>query len=237
MTSQETETQLDERSQAIWQRLGGLFGLAAVGLIVAGKWIGDPNGTAADINPDQSGVVIANRLIEHRDAIERGTSLLVLGVFFFLAFVAWVANRYRSSRASEQWITWAAIGGGITAAALMLVEAAIWIAVVEFESFAGDEGIARMFAALTWNWLTVLALPLAAFVASVSLGLVRAGRAEAVIGWAGLGAAALSLIPPVAWVGFLAALVWMLALSIVLLLAPSRRDRVAPTGAVLPRGA
>jgi len=232
-----TKSQSDERSQAIWQRLGGLFGLAAVGLIIAGRSIGDPNGTSADVNPDQGGTVIAQRLIEHRDAIERGAGLLVIGVFFLLAFVAWVANRYRSDRPSERWLTYAATGGGIAAAALMLVEAAIWIAVIEFESFGNDTAIARMVAALTWNWVNVLAAPFAVFTAAISVGVIRSGRRQAIVGWAGMAIAAMSLIPPVAWAGVTLTLVWMLAISIVLLVEATVGGQVARQAVPLPHRA
>ena len=237
MSTQTTSTETDQSSRAIWQRLGGLFGLAAVGLIIAGKAIGDPNGTTADINPDQSGLVIANRLIEHRDAIERGTSLLVIGVFFFLAFVAWVANRYRSERPSERWLTYAAVGGGVAAAALMLVEAAIMIAAIELESTSGDEAVASTIAAFTWNWVNVIAAPLAAFTAAISVGVIRSGRRQAVIGWIGLTFAAISLIPSLTWAGVSLALVWIAVLSIVQLVEASLRGRVVRQDAPLPHGA
>lgn len=226
MTSQLAESGLESnnsRGHALGDRLGGLLGLASVGLLFTGASIGDPNTPSSDLNPNQSSAVIARRLVEHRDDILFGMSLHVVGLCLFIAFVAWIAGRMTSESEAGRWLRYCVLGGGFAAAVVMLGNAIISIGAAQIAWYGDDASIARTFAALSWDSLKVFGPPLGLFAAAVSVHELGQGRLRAILGWIGLAAGSLTLVPWSVWVGATAVMVWLVVLSVVLLISPAER--------------
>lgn len=226
MTSQHAESGPGSnrpRGHALGDRLGGLLGLASLGLLFTGAFIADPNTPSSDLNPSQSSAVIAERLVEHRDNILFGMSLHVVGICLFIAFVAWIAGHMTSEVESGRWLRYCALGGGLAAAVIMLGIAVIEIGAAQIAWYGDDASIARTFAALMWDPLKVFGPPLGLFAVAASVHELKQVRPRANLGWLGLAAGSLALIPWSVWVGAMAVMLWIVALSIVLLVTPTER--------------
>jgi hypothetical protein len=226
------------RGHPLGDRLGGLLGLASVGLLFTGAAIADPNTPSSDINPSQSSAVTAARLVEHRDDILFGTSLHVAGVCLFIAFVAWIAGRMVREGEVGRWLGYCALGGGLASAVAMLSVAVIQIGAAQIAWYGDDASIARTFAALMWDSLKVIGPPLGLLAVAASVHELGQGRLRAILGWVGLAAGVAALVPPLVWVGTMAVMLWLVALSLVLLVSPAERHAsVQQTMVTAPRGA
>ncbi len=181
--------------------------------------------------------MLARRLVEHRDDILFGMGLHIVGICLFMAFVAWVAGRMGTGEPGR-WLRYTALGGGFAASTMMLGIAVIEIGAAQIAWYGDDASIARTFAALWWDSVKVFGPPLGLFTIAASVHELGQGRLRATLGWVGLAAGVVALVPPTVWVGAMAVMIWLVALSIVLLVSPvergaSLREAVAPA----PQGA
>jgi hypothetical protein len=224
MPANDSTWDLDPPSPALWHRLGGLFGILAPVLIFTGAAIGDQNDSAADLNPDQSSAVLAERLVTHRDEILQGATVQALGVLALVGFVAWIAAWLRPRTDLDRWIAHAVLGGGFLAAGVMLVYIGITIASVQIDNYGADTTIARTFAALMWEWARVQAVPFAMLVLATSVALIRRSGGLAIFGGVGLLAVVLALVPATAWIGLMGIIIWMMALAVVMMVSPAPRE-------------
>ena len=118
-----------------------------------------------------------------------------------------------------------AYGSGLVTAAVMLVFISLNLATTAVWDYGSDTQVAKTLIALQWRYVWVFAPPMIAFTLGASLVIVRFGALPRWVGWIGFPVSVTLLVP---WIGEIAALGWILLVSIVLLIqawrAPQPRE-------------
>ena len=202
-----------DRTDVLWERLGALSGILFAVLLFAGMSLGGDESH----DPSQPAAVLASRIADERDRVRLGVYLALLGVFFLLWFLGYLRRHLQQAEGERGWFTAVAYGGGLVFAGMLLVGLSYAVAATVLSDYGEDPQVARALAVLGWEHLAVVAPPLAALVGGTAAVSLRFGAVPRWLGWVGV-AITLALLTPTYFFAFLAALVWLIALCVVLLL-------------------
>jgi hypothetical protein len=205
-------------------RLAGWAGIAFAVLSVLGSLIaGSPPGI------DDPASEIREYWIDNRDQLLVGALLQALALPAFLVFV--MALREILARGGEEGIFWgrAMTAGAVVALSLAAVGGAMGLSVTWIEGFteeAGDDVVRAVWNAGTLPFLAGGAA-LFAFVGAAAVGILRTRALPVWTGWLGAIAALIALLgivgflepdlAMVAFLGFFAFVIWVVATSVVIL--------------------
>lgn len=209
------------RQGVFWNRLGAVSGILFAALVIPGIVLSAPSG-----DPTEPATEIASAGAGGYARARVGIYLMLVGCFFFLAFLAYLSGYLRRAEGDEGWITNVAFGGGIATAGVILVLTAIRLAATVVSDYGEDPQVAKTFVMLDWDYAGVLGPAFAALLAGTSVIGLRFGALPRALAWSG---AVLALV--LAFSGFYGGslvavgVLWILVLSIVLLVGP------APTAA------
>lgn len=211
------------------ERLAPLSGIAfvvltAVGIVIS--WADSPEDFPGK-TPD-----IVEYFTEQSGSIVAGAWIGLVGAFFLLWFAGSLRSRLRLAEGADGRLSSIAFGGAVAAATiLMVMNAAYAIAalrVEEHDEISPDTATALYDLA---NGLVGAALPVALAVLVGATG-VLALRTGALPRWLGILSLVIMvglLILPIAWILNLAALIWVLVVSVMLYLRPGVEAGVAAT--------
>jgi hypothetical protein len=210
------------RTNLLWQRLSALSGVVASVLIIAGITVGDINSI---ISVNAGSDSIARAFVEHRDNILIGTYLTLLGVFFFLVFLAYLRGVLLESAGDRSWLPSVAFGGGLVSCAMLLLAAHFSQAFTVVSNYRGETQVAKALYILEWNSnLLVEAPALAALVgATTAVGFVFKAFPLWLNGWGAL----LTLVllgPFLPGSGVMVTFMWLAVLSILLFVRTRKAD-------------
>jgi len=187
-------------------RIGALAGILFVILIVVGFLVrGD-----VDSEPSDPSAEIARELENDRDQRDAGSFIGLFGWLSFFWFLAYFRKRLQEAEGEAGWLTSVAYGGGLVAAAMLLVAVAFNLANTSISNYGPDTQVAKTFVALTWNYIWVIAPPLIAMTAAASIIIVRFGALPRWIGWIGILPTVTLLLP---WLGIIFFLAWIFIVS------------------------
>ncbi len=99
----------------------------------------------------------------------------------------------------------------------MLVSGGYTLAGSVLSDYGSDPQVARILVVLGWNWIAVIATPLAALVGGTAVVCLRFAALPKWLGWISVVVALALVIPPISYFGFLAFTIWIIVVSIVLL--------------------
>lgn len=133
-------------------RVAALSGLAAPIAILAGVSLAE-----VGANPTQPSPVIAEALALNHKQIRLGAQLTLLGAFLMLWFVSYLYSRLRRAETTMGWPSALVLGGGIVAAALILVEGGFYYAGSELADYGDDTQVAKIILLWGWNSASLLA--------------------------------------------------------------------------------
>lgn len=201
-----------------WDRMGPLSGvifavLFPISVSLGGGSNPDPAEPAADI---------ARQLANNQSEVEIGVYAGLLATFFLFWFLAYLYRQLRQAEGEGGWLASAAYGGGLVAGAMLLVLSSIELAGVAVSDYGSDPSVAKTLVALQWNYIIVLAPPLAALVGGTTVIAFRFGALPQWLGWVGVPFTLLLLLPMVAWAGVFLSPLWVLVVSITLFIRPTR---------------
>lgn len=208
----------------MWRRVGAASGVIAVVLNMAGALLGDPYRSGLSPDPTDASASIAQALTAIREEARLGAMLSLVGAFFLIWFVAYLRRHLAAFEGADGWMASAAFGGGLVAAALLLVSVSITLAATEITSYGSDTMVAKVFLTHGWNYFYVLSPPVMALVAaSAIVGL----RFRALPRWLSILGLLLVLVPFVtgAGLGAMLGLFWILPASVVLTVTAGRADQ------------
>ena len=194
------------------RRLALLGGAAAALLWFLGVLVLEAGGNPAD--PDTA-EELAEHFRDHRTAILVAGLLHVLGGFFFLWFVAALADAWRRLDDELLWLRSAAVVSGATAAAMMLALTGPQTAgaTTDVELLSPDGSLALW--RLSHGFFVAAEVAFSVFVAAVSLLSLAGVLLPRWLGWAGLVVALLLLIVPVGWIALLLFVpIWLVIVSV-----------------------
>jgi hypothetical protein len=175
-----------------WERLARAAGAGFVVLTVAAFIVGGEAPRVGDSTED---------LISYYDG-DRGkilvsSLLFALALALFLWFAAAVANLLRES--GEGRVAATVIAGATAFATLQLVLTGIGASLAYSIAGGGDPGVVKALFDLQWVLDMFAALPVALFVLSSSVGLMRTRAVPSWLCWAGVVLAALFLLRTTNW--------------------------------------
>jgi hypothetical protein len=163
-----------------------------------------------DAEPDDSAESIARRFVEARGQVTLGVLLILLGLFFFLVFLAWLHRWLRQVEGPSGWLATLALIGGVLVVASLSMVVLVSVAGTVLEDYGGDPVIARTVLVFQAAVAPVVFVPMAAFVGATSL-LGLGGVLPRWLSYSGLAialgliAALLPFVLPMLWTGLLAA--------------------------------
>ena len=99
---------------------------------------------------------------------------------------------------------------------MLLVSAGFTLA-GSVSDYGRDPQVARTLVVLQWDWIMVVAAPLAALVGGTAVVSLRFGALPKWLGWISVVVTVLLVIPPISYFGFLAFIIWSVFVSVVLL--------------------
>jgi hypothetical protein len=203
-----------------WDRIGPLSGIIFAVLFPVSVSLGggenpDPAEPAADI---------ARKLADNRSEVEIGVYAGLLGTFFLFWFLAYLYRHLRQAEGEGGWLAWATYGGGLVAGAMLLGYISIHLAGTVLSDYGSDAQVAKTLAVLQYNYIIVLAPPLAALVGGTTVIAFRFGALPQWLGWVGVPLTVLLLVPMVALGVYLSPL-WVLVVSITLFISADARGR------------
>lgn len=204
-------------------RLAALAGVIFVASAGAGAALGDPYDPTTEPNPTQPADALAAALVRNRDQARLGAYLVLIGVFFFFWFIAYLHGRLREAEGEQGWLASVTLGGGLVAAAVFLLGASMGFASSELSSYGADAQVAKTFFVWGWNAANIAAPPMIALVAATTVLALRLGLFPRWFRWFGVAWTALlamALLANMAGLGSMLSLVWVLAASLVLLIRP-----------------
>jgi len=206
------ETATDVRAGRTWDQFGAASGVLFVVLVLPGIVLsapsGDPTKPAAEIEQTADGYA----------QVKVGIYLMLVAVFFFLTFLAYLNHYLRAAEGPEGWMASVVHGGGLVAAAVLLVLGAIRLAATVVSDYEGDPQVAKTFVLLDWDYAGVLGPAFAAVVGGTSVIALRFGLLPRALAWTGAVLAGL-----LAFSGFYGGslvavgVLWILVLAIALL--------------------
>jgi hypothetical protein len=153
-----------------------------------------------------------------------------VGVFFFLSFLAYLHHYLRGAEGAEGWMASLAYGGGLVAAGVMLISAAIRLAATVVSDYGQDPQVAKTFVLLDWDYAGILGPAFAALLVGTSAIGLRFRAIPGSLAWAGAGLAVL-----LAFSGFYGgslvavSVLWILALAVALLRRTSQAANSEPS--------
>ncbi|HEU0304124.1 MAG TPA: hypothetical protein VFR32_06045 [Gaiellaceae bacterium] len=204
-----------------WARWAPLSGIAFATLWVAGFVLAIASGG--------DGESAAEILADYADAANRDRSVLaflltLLGLLFFVWFLALLRGRLAAAEGRAGTYTAVAFGAGLVASVIWVVAAVFQMAVDytinETKEFVLDPNTERLVSETAYL-LFVVGTPVAGLVvlATSLLGL-RAGAVPRWLAWLGLPLAALMILAFLAVIPLLLFLAWVVAVSLVLFWQP-----------------
>jgi hypothetical protein len=167
-------------------RLGPALGVAGSGLVFAGLLTA--SGAIHEASPADSGATIAATYAANADRVRSGVALALLGLAALLPFLAWLRARIRLAEGAGGWLGSTAFGGGLVAAAGIVLYLALLVA-QSGETIGADPEAAGTLILLGWEFGGLLAPAFAALVGGASLATVRyrlLPRGLAWVAWLGL---------------------------------------------------
>ncbi len=154
---------------------------------------------------------------ETAEGTRLGAYLTLLGTFFFLGFVSYLRKELQEAEGEGGWLSSMAYGGGLVAAAVALIRAALGIA----SAVAGDNEataeVARTLYVLAFEFDFTFAAPMAAVVAATSVVILRHHWMPWPIGLLGIPVVVFVLLPLAPGFGTAIAISWLLLPIVVLL--------------------
>ena len=188
-----------------WELIGALSGIASVALFVgAGIFGGD-----ADLDPSNSARDLALEIKAEADDILLSSLFSLFSALSFLWFLGYLRRIFREAEGEGEWLTSVAFGGGLVVVAVLLGFNALSFAMDD----STDPQVAKVLAALQWNYSWLFAPPIIAFTAASSAVIIRFRALPRWVGWIGVLVALSALLP---WIGFITVQVWLLIASVVL---------------------
>jgi hypothetical protein len=209
---------MQRASDAIWNRIGAGFGLATVGLLVAGVVIEGSDSSELDTDPAQSGDIIARQLVENADAASLSAALVALTAVCFVCFTGYLYRRVQAAEAGRSWIAPVVLGSGLLASGVLLTWSHFTLA--SSLDFGSDPAVARTLATIMWESVLLLGAPLAGFVGASAVAGLRYGTLPRPLCWLGLPVALVLIIQPLAFLGVVLFVVWLLVVSATLVARP-----------------
>jgi len=198
-------------------RLGGISGILFVVLFVP-SYLSAPDSPIATSGPQdvidyftdrQDGILIINGL------------LLVFAAFFFLWFLGMLHGVLQDAEGERYGFSSVSLAGGLIFIALVLAGAAVEIVypatLARFENFQQDAQLGFLSLALS-GWMYRFAfVGMAALIAATSLIALRTSALPGWLAWAGFVAALVALLRFLGPLGGWLALLWVIALSVLML--------------------
>jgi hypothetical protein len=193
---------------------GPLSGLVFVILFVVGAGVsGD-----ADVEPSVSASTALAELADNADQTKLGAYIFLLGLGFFLFFVAYLGDHLRSNGGG--WWGTAFFGGGVALTAGLIAMTLLELGgAVAAEN--GDAETAKMVVDFLWELSVTWTAPL--LVMGVAAAVVILGQ-RALPQWLGWFAVVVALGALMPWIGLFVFGLWVLVVSIVQLLAARRPE-------------
>lgn len=130
------------------ERVVALAGLPALLAVAVGGMLTDLGGTGA--HPGRSPESLLATYRDHADAMLTGAAALLAGATFLLVFVAALSARLRRGSRTD-WPATLALGGGVLACALLVVQAMMALAGNVAATVAADGTVARLLLSLGWE--------------------------------------------------------------------------------------
>lgn len=204
-----------------WDRIGPLSGIIFAVLFPISISLGG----GANPDPEDPAADIARHFTDKQSEVEIGVYAGLLATFFLFWFLAYLYSHLRQAEGEGGWLASAAYGGGLVAGALLLVLGSIQLAGTVLSDYGSDPGVAKTLAALQWDYIIVLAPPLAALVGGTTVIALRFGALPQWLGWVGVPFTLLLVVPMVAWMGVFLSPLWVLVVSITLFISADARVR------------
>lgn len=176
------------------ERIGPLAGLLGAAGTLAGFAMSDIAALDA-VSPLASAEVVAAAVASRADALQRGSGVLLAGLFLLVWFLCYLPQRLRRPGVSDLPATTAGIAG-IVAVALMALVAAYVRAVTHTPISGADALIVKGVVYFDWDFLRSLAPFTSASLAGMGLAGLEARSLPRPIAWLCLAAAALPLLLP-----------------------------------------
>ncbi|TFH37424.1 MAG: hypothetical protein E4G99_02595 [Anaerolineales bacterium] len=206
-------------------RFGPLTGLIASIFLFIGSVIDDTN-SQASIVASSSNISIA--LIRNQTTLLISSYLIMLGVFFLIFFVAYLRQFMLRSMDESHWLANASFGGGMVAAAMLLLSAHFIQALTVLSNYGVETQVAKAVYLLEWNWYLLVEAPaLAALVGATSIVGFSSKGFPLWLNLSGILLMLLLLVPFVTGGGIVLTFIWLAALSIYLIFN-SREPRHIP---------
>ena len=223
--------------QTRYLRVGGAAGIIAMALLLVGFFLpGSPP------KADDSLQAVTSYLVDKRGSILAGDFLIGLGFALFVVWLSALRGRLEAGE-RDRALPRVAFAGGVIAAALTFVGAALSAGTVFEAAGLGDQTLNRALFDMSTDMFTIGGFAIALFFGAASLSARRTG---ALPGWAsttGLAVAALNLVSTVAifvssgffasggafgFIAFLPSVAWIIAVSVVLLRSGKASPAAAP---------
>jgi hypothetical protein len=173
---------------------------------------------ACIVSLDSSASAISAAFASGGDSFDRAAYLMMLGIFLFVWFVAYLYSELARQAGEARWLTAVAHSGGLVTGALLLVQVLMLLASQEIALHPRVGEVGRVLLVLNFNFAFVYAAPLAAMVAATSLVIVRTGWVMRPLGWLGFVVVMITLAWFAPGLGALTALLWLFVLAGALLL-------------------
>lgn len=215
------------RSANLQSRLGGVIGVAFVGLFVASGFVG----TSELSGVDQTGEAIARDLLENRhDGLQTSVFLLSLATIVGFWFLGLLYDRLTARTRSPE--TWAALAGGLGVVIAVMILGVVLSAALTVDSLTNDPETAKTLWLLEQGAWMLIGPALATFILGISVVAIRRGDPPRWLGWAGLFVTAVLVVNT--WLGMGSPVVlgffWVLLLAVVLAIrVPTPDDSPQPT--------
>jgi hypothetical protein len=205
-------------------RIGAIAGLLFAVLFVASSLF-DPNPPSPH---DQSAVIAAYMSDADRN-LDLVITLGVAAVLCLVVFVSSLRQVLRTGSSESDWLSSIAYGGGLVAAAVLLIGISFKLANRSIGNYGDETQVAKVLFAIEWDFAMVLAPALAALVAASAGAILRGAPLPRWLGWFSVLVSVLLLAPGFYWIGVLATMVWVLVIGLTMLVGTlaSARDQVA----------
>jgi len=226
-----------------WARLTAAAGIACVALTIVGLIL-----PGADPSPTSSLESIRAHFADNRTGVLTGQYLQGLGMLCLLAFAVGLGGLVHRGGADPLGILGRLMLAGAVGNVAVLLACSMAAAALAYRVAAAGEAGAVQALFYFYMMIPLSGLPTAAFLAPAAVGILRSGIALRWLGWVALppalcllvGAAAVGdLYGPLSYLGYLGGgmpfLLWMLAISIVLLVR-ARATAPATGGHAVSRG-
>lgn len=200
------------RSELLVERVGALSGIAFVCLLIGGFSM---NGDSDPPSPDEPAGVIATHLADVASGQELANGLSLIAIALLVVFASYLRHVLQRTEPTSSFLPAAASAGGLLLAAMLLVGLAIQIASGVIADYGSDTQVAKTFYLLGWDFVYVFGPPLAVLIGATSTAGLLHGGLPRWLSWAGV-PLVVSLLSPAMFFGFLVAMLWLIALSVVL---------------------